>query len=473
MNGENIHSQFTIHQSPFTIHNSPFTIHHHTFSNMTTRENAIKIFKAAVAAVHPEKLVPTHLFIQDNYLHILDQQFLLNTLPDIYVIGAGKASAAMAKSVEDILGNLITAGIVIAKNDHSLPLNKIVCIEAAHPVPDEQGLAATAATIQLLKQVKENDIVICLISGGASSLWIDVPPGAYLTDVQQTFEILLKSGATIDEVNTIRKHLSHIKGGQLLRHAPKSRWFSFIISDVPGDDLSVIASGPTVPDQSTFEDVKALLLKYQLTSQLPKSILQYFENADKGLTDETPKSGDPIFNQVINKIIGSNAIALEAAASMAKQLGYHIASINPDLTGDAATVGRELVNAAKKYAGKKPACFLLGGETTVNVTGKGKGGRNQHLVLSALLEMELMDDPEFSNTVTFLSAGTDGTDGPTNAAGAIVDRETLLMVDAKKLDAQQYFEDNDAYHFFEQTGSLIITGATQTNVMDLVVLIVE
>ena len=440
---------------------------------MTTRNNAIEIFKAAVAAVHPKKLISAHLVIQDYSLHISDQQFLLNALPDIYVIGAGKASAAMAKCVEDILGDLITSGIVVAKNDHFLPLKKIVCIEAAHPVPDEQGLAATTATVQLLKQVKENDIIICLISGGASSLWIDVPPGASLTDVQQTFELLLKSGANIYEVNTIRKHLSTIKGGQLLRHAPKARWFSLIISDVPGDDLSVIASGPTVPDHSSFNDVNALLQQYNLNSQLPTSILQHFKNAAKGLTLETPKSGDPLFKQVMNTIIGSNAIALEAAAAKAKQLGYHIASINPGLTGNAATVGRELIHTAKKYSGIRPACFLSGGETTVTVTGKGKGGRNQHLVFSALLEMEAMADQTFSNTITFLSAGTDGTDGPTDAAGAIADGETLSMVYQKKLDAQQYFEDNDAYHFFEQTGSLIITGATQTNVMDLVVMIVD
>ncbi len=440
---------------------------------MTSPNNAIEIFKAAVAAVHPEKLVPAHLFIQNDSLHIFDQEILLQKLPDIYVIGAGKASAAMAKAVENILGDLITGGLIIAKNDHSLPLNKIVCIEAAHPVPDEQGFAATAATVQLLKQVKENDIIICLISGGASSLWIDAPPGASLTDVQQTFELLLKSGASIDEVNTIRKHLSSIKGGQLLRQAPKARWFSFIISDVPGDDLSVIASGPTVPDHSTFEDVNALLQQYHLSSQLPLSIRQHFENADKGLTAETPKSGDPIFKQVINTIIGSNAIALEAAATKAKELGYHIVSINPCLTGDAATVGRELILMAKKYLGIKPACFLSGGETTVTVTGKGKGGRNQHLVLSALLEMESMADQKFSNTITFLSAGTDGSDGPTDAAGAIVDGETLSMVYEKQLDAQHYFENNDAYHLFEQTGSLIITGATQTNVMDLVVVIVD
>ena len=440
---------------------------------MIKRENAIQLFNAAVAAVHPSKLMPAHLFVQDKYLHIFDQQFLLNELPAIYVIGAGKASAAMAKSVEDILGDLITAGIMVTKYEHALLLNKIVCIEAAHPVPDEQGMAATAATVALLKQVKENDIVICLISGGASALWIDLPPGATLADLQQSFELLLRSGATIEELNTIRKHLSGIKGGQLLKHAPKANWFSFIISDVPGDDLSVIASAPTVPDNTVFEDVRRILEKYNLKHQLPTAILQHIQQGLSGAINETAKPGDPIFNQVINTIIGSNAIALKAAAAKAKELGYHIASFNSLLTGDAATVGRELVRTAKNYSGIKPACFLLGGETTVTVTGKGKGGRNQQMVLSALLEMQSNNDEAFSNTITFLSAGTDGTDGPTDAAGAIIDNSTLDSAHTMNLNANQYVAENDAYPFFEQTGGLIKTGATQTNVMDVVVVIVE
>jgi hydroxypyruvate reductase len=311
------------------------------------------------------------------------------------------------------------------------------------------------------------------MSGGASALWIDVPQGASLADVQQSFELLLRSGATIEELNAIRKHLSGIKGGQILQYAPTAKWFSFIISDVPGNDLSVIASGPTVPDDTRFEDVRRIIEKYHLSDQLPDAILQHIQKGLLGEISETAKSGDPIFKQVINTIIGSNSIALESAAVVAKQLGYHIAAINPGLTGDAATVGRELVLKAKKYSGIKPACFLSGGETTVIVTGKGKGGRNQHMVLSALLELQSNNDEATSNEITFLSAGTDGTDGPTDAAGAIADDQTVAMIHEKKLDAQKYFNNNDAYLFFEQTGGLVKTGATQTNVMDLVVVIVE
>jgi hydroxypyruvate reductase len=440
---------------------------------MTSSENAIEIFSAAVGAVQPARLIPQHLFIENNLLHIFDQQFLVNTLPNIYVIGAGKASAAMAKTVEDILGNLIKAGIVVTKYDHALQLQTIACREAAHPVPDEHGILATANTIQLLKQVKENDIVLCLISGGASSLWIDVPDETTLADVQETFQLLLNSGATIDEMNTVRKHLSAIKGGQLLRHAPKARWFSFIISDVPGDALQVIASGPTVADDTSFDDAKKILGKYDLLALLPSSILQHIKDGAAGIKKETVKTGDPVWNRVFNRIIGNNKLALEAAATRAKQLGYHIPSINKHLEGDAASAGTGLIRTCLQYNGPKPACFLLGGETTVAVTGKGKGGRNQQLVLSALSELALHQlDPSLAK-ITFLSAGTDGTDGPTDAAGAIIDNATLARAAELNLDAAKYLIENDSYHFFEQTGSLLKTGATQTNVMDMVVVLIE
>lgn len=440
---------------------------------MTTREKAIQIFEAAVTAVQPIRLIPVHLFIDQNQLHILDQQFLLHELQNIYIIGAGKASAAMAKTVEEILGQLITAGIVVTKYAHALPLQRITCIEAAHPVPDEAGIEATKKTIQLLQQVGKNDIVICLISGGASSLWIDIPEGSSLNDIQKTFNLLLQCGANIEEINTIRKHLSTIKGGQLLRHALQANWFSFIISDVPGNDLSIIASGPTVADNSSFKDVKNIVEKYGLTNQLSPSILKHINDGGSGLVNETPKPVDTIFKQVQNKIIGSNCIALEAAEEKAKAFGYHIALVDGNMRGDAATIGKEIINRCKKYSGKKPACMLFGGETTVKVTGKGKGGRNQQLVLSALLQLSQKEGSNHNHQLTILSAGTDGTDGPTDAAGAIADKEIIHIAQENKLDAQHYLDDNDAYHFFEQTGGLVKTGATQTNVMDLVVVLID
>jgi hydroxypyruvate reductase len=440
---------------------------------LTPRKKAIQIFEAAVAAVQPVQLIPAHLFIKVNQLHILDQPFLLHELPNIYIIGAGKASAAMAATTEAILGNFITAGIVVTKYGHALPLQKITCIEAAHPVPDEAGIEATKKTIQLLQQAGNNDIIICLISGGCSSLWIDIPDGATLNDVQKTFNLLLQCGANIEEINTIRKHLSAIKGGQLLQHAPKANWFTFIISDVPGDELSVIASGPTVADNSRFADVKNIVEKYALGNQLPASILKHINDGVNRLVSETPKPGDTIFKQVQNKIIGNNGIALQAAEEKAKEFGYQILLVDENMKGDAATFGKEIMNRCKQYSGNKPACILFGGETTVKVTGKGRGGRNQQLVLSALIELHKKEKTNLNLQLIILSAGTDGTDGPTDAAGAIADKEIVRIALENKLDAQHFLADNDAYHFFEQTGGLVKTGATQTNVMDVVVVLID
>ncbi|MDB5276696.1 MAG: glycerate kinase [Ferruginibacter sp.] len=378
----------------------------------------------------------------------------------------------MAKSVEEILGNLISAGIIVTKYEHSLPLQKIICAEAAHPVPDESGVVATAQTIELISKAGKGDLIICLISGGASSLWMDVPEGLTLSKLQTTYELLLKSGATIDEMNTVRKHLSGVKGGQLLQYAPLASWFSFIISDVPGDDLSVIASGPTVAEQSKFADAEAVLTKYNLMHRLPTAISDYIHAGITGKINETAKSTDPVFNQVHNHIIGSNSIALKAAAARAKALGYKVVSIENTLHGDAAERGTALVQQCKNYTGTLPACWLLGGETIVAVTGKGKGGRNQQMALSAQLELS-KEANNATPAITFLAAGTDGTDGPTDAAGAIADQYSIELASEKKLDAAAYFNNNDAYHLFEQTDSLFKTGATQTNVMDLVIVIAE
>lgn len=438
---------------------------------MTTREKAIQIFSTAVAAVQPARLIPAHLFIREDTLHITGQQIPLSSLQHIYVIGAGKASAAMAKEVEEVLGERITQGIIVTKYGHAVALKKITCKEAAHPVPDENGINATKQTIALIQKAGENDLVICVISGGASALWIDLSPGATLPDLRVTYELLLKSGANIQEVNTVRKHLSGVKGGQLLQYAPKATWITLIISDVPGDDLSVIASGPTVPDATSFQDVAKVLDKYQLTHQLPATIQQHIRNGLKGLVKETVKRASPVVQQAHNTIVGSNSIALKAAAKEAQRLGYIVFNNLGTMSGDAATVGKQLVQKASNYAGPLPACWLCGGETTVTVTGNGKGGRNQQMALSVQQELSLCEKSE--RKICFLSAGTDGTDGPTDATGAIADMAGIESARQQGLNVNTYLDNNDAYHFFEQTGGLLKTGATQTNVMDLVVLIAE
>jgi glycerate-2-kinase len=379
----------------------------------------------------------------------------------------------MAVETEKILGSLITDGLVITKYGHRLPTKRIKILEAAHPVPDERSVKGVRETLQLLNKATEKDIVICLISGGASALWCDVPPGVSLQDVQITFDLLLKSGAGIHEMNAVRKHLSGIKGGQLVRHCGGARVFSLIISDVPGDDLDVIASGPTVADASSFKDAYAVLSKYNLTDLLPKGILQHLYEGLKGLLIETPKPGDQLFQRTNNKIIGTNQLALLAAKKMAEALGYNTVIIPGLVTEDAETAARDFVLTALMYKDKKPVCILQGGETTVHVTGGGKGGRNQHVALAALCEISKLQKENVARQITVLSGGTDGSDGPTDAAGAFIDFETLEAAMLKHLAPEAYLKHNDAYHFFQQTSSLLFTGPTQTNVMDIMIALVN
>lgn len=436
------------------------------------REKAGQIFKAAVAAVQPAQLLQQHLSVNKNELLINGQSIPQNAFNHIYIIGAGKASAAMAVETEKIIGYHLKEGLVTTKYGHNLSTQKIIIREAAHPVPDDNGVQAVHQTLQLLRTVTKEDIILCLISGGASALWCDVPPGATLSEVQATFDLLIRSGANIREINTVRKHLSNIKGGQLLRHANGARVFSFIISDVPGDDLSVIASGPTVPDASTFGEAHAILSNYQLLPSLPQSIRTHIEKGMQGNIAETPKPGDPLFSNTINSVIGNNQVALQAAAQQARALGYHVYIVPLLITGDAGEVAKDLVRQATTYKGSKPVCILQGGETTVKVTGGGKGGRNQHFVLAALHELNKLPAKESSNIVV-LSGGTDGTDGPTEAAGGVVDATTLARAAALQLNIEAYLNDHDAYHFLQQTDSLLITGPTQTNVMDIMMALVQ
>jgi len=433
---------------------------------MQNRVHAEAIYCAAVAAVQPAALLPQYLQLKGNLLQINNQSIpLANT--NLYVIGAGKAAAAMAQTVESILGDQIKAGIVTTKYEHTLPLKKITCIEAAHPVPDENSVEAVAQTIGLLKQTKPGDVIICLISGGASSLWADTPDGISLKELQQTFDLLLKSGASIDEMNCVRRHLSQIKGGQLLRHAPQALWFTLIISDVPGDQLQDIASGPTCADATTFADAMNVVNKYQLQQQLPTSVLHYLNKGIRGELTDTIKPGDEILKQVNNTIIGSNKTAIAAAKQKAEELGYTVIVQEELLTGETEEAAKHIIQKAAQYQSNKPACFLFGGETTVTVTGNGKGGRNQHLALCALQQLNNIPN------ITLLAAGTDGTDGPTDAAGAFADDALRKAADDQQLSISNAINDNDAYPFFEKMNGLLKTGATQTNVMDIVIVLTE
>ncbi len=437
-------------------------------TNEEHRSNALKIFNAAIAAVQPSQLLPAHVTLTDETLSICEQTLSLRDIKNIYIVGAGKASAGMAVELERILGGLITGGLVVTKYQHAKPTSIIKVVEAAHPVPDEKSVEGAELTKTLLRKAQRGDVVICLLSGGTSSLWCDVPDGLTLVEIQSVFDVLLKSGAGINEMNTVRKHLSLLKGGQLIEYCNEAKVFSLIISDVPNDDLSVIASGPTIPDSSTFGDVVRILLKYDLFSKIPKNVLQYICDGLTGTIPETPKPGNKLFQNTFNSIIGSNSVALKAASQKAKELGYNVL-INEDLlSGLADEVATKIVSELRVSKEKRPFCFLQGGETTVVVKGNGKGGRNQHLALAALSEMVENSSEE---NIVLLCGGTDGTDGPTDAAGAIVDKSVLAKTKESGLRPKEFLSKNDAYHFFEKTNGLLITGPTGTNVMDILLAI--
>ena len=436
------------------------------------REQALAIFNAAVAAVQPSCLLPKNMRLENDRLCLHGQYFSLEETGNIFVIGAGKASAAMALETEKILGDIIKKGVVVTKYSHGLSLKKIKCIVAGHPLPDENSIMAGNEIMEIATHASEKDIVIALISGGASSLLADYPPGTSLKEVQELFDLLLLSGAAIGEMNIVRKHLSLIKGGQLAKAAYPATLVSFILSDVIGDSFDVIASGPTVPDPSSFKDAYQVLIKYQLVNKIHHAINTWMQKGLKSEVAETPKPGEYYFEKTHNYLIGTNRIALEAAADKAKALGFAPFIITDKLSGDADEEAKKLVAYLSLYRSAKPACILMGGETTVTIKGQGKGGRNQQFALAALAE--LMNNPNAGNTRVplILSAGTDGTDGPTDATGAMVDADTINKTNELGLDISSFLKNNDAYNFYAKAGGHIITGPTQTNVMDIVIALV-
>lgn len=429
------------------------------------------IFRAGVAAVQPAPLIEQNVRREGSLLTIAQSAFDLSAFEHIYVVGAGKATAPMAQALEGILDGAVTDGLIIVKYGHTAPLRRIRTVEAAHPVPDENGMAGTEQLLALAEKAGEKDLVICLLSGGGSALLIDAPPGCSLPELQHFFGLLLASGADIAEVNTVRKHLSKVKGGGLARAAYPARLVSLILSDVIGDPLDVIASGPTVADPTSFADAVRVVEKYGLLEKTPAAIREYLLGGLRDEVPETPKAGDRVFVNATNCLVGSNRIALEAAREKARELGFRPQIVTDRIDGEAREVAREVVKAAKRLAGDptipKPACLLWGGETTVTIEGTGGlGGRNQELALAAALELE--NEPG----IVVLSGGTDGTDGPTDAAGAVAVGYTAARAREKGISPEDHLTAHDSYHFFRQAGGHITTGPTRTNVMDIIVALV-
>jgi glycerate 2-kinase len=437
---------------------------------MDHRQIAEQIFRAGVDSVLPERLIINKMEIKDNCLIIGQLNFHLNKIENIYVIGAGKASALMAKEIEKILGTRITEGHVIVKYGHSCNLNFVKVSEAGHPLPDANGFKATRHILKIADKATGHDLVICLLSGGGSALLPDFPEGTSPEEMIEVNDLLVKSGACINEMNAVRKHLSKVKGGQLARAVYPATLVSLILSDVPGDPFDVIASGPATPDPTTFEHALTVLEKFNLTQSVSHGILKHLNDGKTGLRPETPKEGDPVFSKTHNLLIGNNRMALEASEQKALEFNINPVIINDQLQGDTVSVAEYIVETALQFQQDtnevKPVCLLFGGETTVNVTGKGSGGRNQHLAL--LIAIQLQNHPG----ITVLCAGTDGTDGPTTAAGAVVDSDTIPYAFSDNLDPAKYITEFDSYHFFKKAGGHIVTGPTMTNVMDMIIILV-
>ena len=436
------------------------------------RDTVLEILRAALSA---DPYTTTLLALAGDP----SAQEALSSVPangKIYVVGAGKACAAMARAVENALGDRIEAGLVIVKDGHAstggAPLRRIELREASHPVPDEQGVAATAELLRLVQGAGADDLVVCLISGGGSALLTQPAEGITLADVQAATGLLLKSGASINELNAVRKHLSVVSGGQLARIASPARVLSLILSDVVGSPLDVIASGPTVPDPTSYSYTLAILERYGLLSVVPPMVVSRLRAGLAQLLPETPKPGDPIFNAVRNVLVASNIQAVEAAAESARAHGFNTLIVSTYIEGEAREVGRVLAGIAREVNqyGRpmaRPACLLFGGETTVTVRGKGIGGRNSELALSAALHLRGLGP-----RVILASLATDGGDGPSPGAGGIVDGTTIDRGIKLSLDAQASLANNDSYTYLSQVHDALVTGPTGTNVNDIMAVFV-
>ena len=432
-------------------------------SRTSRRKDVLEILEEGLKAADPKSSV------KEALRNLKDE---LNKARRIIVIGFGKASIKMAEGCEEELRDKIYDGAIIApKGIEDKKLKIIKVFEGTHPIPSEVNVESAKKLISVCSNLTSEDLVICLISGGGSSLLTFPANDISLEEKKLTTDVLLKSGADIREINTIRKHISKVKGGQLLNLLKPAKVVSLILSDVVGDPIEYIASGPTSPDSSTFKDALSIIKKYNLVNKLPKSVVERIEKGVRGEILETPKPGDEIFNNVKNIIVSNNMKSLVAMEKKASSLGYNTIILTSYAQGESREVGKFLCAVIKQISSydipiKKPACVILGGETTVTVKGNGKGGRNQELVLSVVLNCK-----DVKNFV-FASIGSDGIDGYTDAAGAIADNFSLEDAVNSGLKPEEFLENNDSYNFFKQTRDLIFTGPTGTNVNDFTVALI-
>ena len=429
-----------------------------------------KLIVRGLAAADAHTAVGRAISRNGEELVIGRRRYDLRRYERMVVVGAGKATASMARAVEQRLGSRLQGGFVVVKHGHVVPTRRIVVAEAGHPVPDRSGQRAAARLCAMAAELGPRDLLIVLLSGGASSLLPAPVAGLTLADKQQTTQELLRCGASIRDINTVRKHLSRIKGGRLAE-LTEATVMTLILSDVLDDDLSAIASGPTVPDPTTYQDAVAILKRYHIWRAVPQRVRQHLDRGCQGLASETPKPGSPLFRRVHHHIVGNNAAAVTAVISAAREAGLRTLVHAPAMTGEAREAGqrfgalaRDIVRAGKPL--QRPCCVVAGGETTVTVTGKGTGGRAQEFAAAAALEIAGLAK------VWVMAIGTDGTDGPTDAAGAVIDGNTVARAQRLSVDLKGALKRHNTYPALKRLHQLIITGPTGTNVNDLYLLLV-
>jgi glycerate 2-kinase len=428
------------------------------------------IWRAAIAAVEPERLVRESVVREGGIVRIKGTTFDLAGFEKIFLIAFGKAAGAMSGALAEILGERLTSGIVVVPGPGAKTVPKLETIEASHPAPDVRSVEAARRALELAGKAGEKDLVFVCISGGGSSLLTLPADGITLEKKRRLTDDLLRAGASIGELNAVRKHLSAVKGGRLAKAAFPASVVTLVLSDVVGDDPGTIASGPTYWDASTFAEARGVLERYGLWDSAPAMVRARFDEGGRGEVEETLKEGDPVFARARAFIVGDNMTALRAAKNEADKRGFETVFLSSSDSGEARKVAAnyaafmaELACSAASLP--RPLCLLAGGELTVTVKGRGRGGRNTEFVLASVVEMAKNDLEGLDWLI--LSIGTDGIDGPTDAAGAWADASTAGCARALRLDPAAYLDDNDSYSFFKQTGYLIVTGPTGTNVMDL------
>ncbi|HKZ44839.1 MAG TPA: DUF4147 domain-containing protein [Anaerolineales bacterium] len=436
----------------------PDSFRTHSLDKHPSGDAIRRVLFSSIDAVEPGRLVKQAVQREGNSIIIDAHEFPLES-GRIVLLGLGKAAEAMVTAMVDLLGDLNPRGLMIPKNEPSVHPRQVEVNPGGHPIPDEKSLLAGRKVIKLAKSLTERDLFICMFSGGGSALMAATLDGVSLGEVQQLYSTLLACGADIEEINTIRRHLDQLKGGGLAKLASGTRVVSLILSDVIGNSLQTIASGPTAPDPSTKEEALMILEKYSLIERIPSSILTTLQNVS-----ETPKQNDWIFEKVSNYIIGSNDDAIQGAIEQARIEGYHCRSLGSSWQGEARTTARTLCAAFENPAMERPYCMVGGGETSVSIKGQGRGGRNQELALASAIELA---DKE---NVMLIAMATDGEEGLTNASGAVATGETLQRGNKLGMDAARFLEDNDSYPYFETLGDLIKCGPSGTNVNDLYLL---